>query len=58
MLGDWIIDYAKRQVTFAGRSMQLTATEYRLLYELSIHAGQALSRAHLMSRVWSARLTA
>ena len=33
----------------------LTDTEYRLLCELAVNAGQTLSRERLMSRVWSTR---
>ena len=54
-LGDLAIDYARRLVTLGGRQLTLTDTEYRLLYELAVNAGQALSREHLMRRVWSAR---
>ena len=57
-LGDLAIDYAQRRVTVGGQAVALTETEYRLLYELSVNAGQVLSREHLMSRVWSARESA
>ena len=57
-LGDLAIDYAQRRVTVGGQAVALTGTEYRLLYELSVNAGQVLSREHLMSRVWSARESA
>ena len=57
-LGDLAIDYAQRRATVGGRAVALTETEYRLLYELSVNAGQVLSREHLMSRVWSARESA
>ena len=40
VLGDLTIDYAERLVTVAGRPVQLTATEYALLFELSVHAGR------------------
>ena len=39
VLGDLIIAYAARSVTLAGRPVQLTAIEYRLLVELAAHAG-------------------
>ena len=54
-LGDLVIDYAQRRVTVGGRSLALTETEYRLLYELSVNPGQVLSRDYLMGRVWAAR---
>ena len=54
-LGDLTIDYAQRRVTLSGRVVALTDTEYRLLCEFAVNAGQTLSRERLMSRVWSAR---
>ena len=54
-LEDLTIDYAQGRVTVGGRAVALTETEYRLLYELSVNAGEVLSREHLMRRVWSAR---
>ena len=46
------IDYAKRYVTIAGQSVQLTAAEYELLFELSVNAGRVLTHAQLLRRVW------
>ena len=46
------INYAERGVTVAGRPVKLTATEYKLLYELSVHAGRVLTHDHLLQRVW------
>ena len=37
VLGDLTIDYAERRVTVAGRPVELTATEYELLCELSVN---------------------
>ncbi len=54
-LGDLVIDYQRRRVTVAGAALALTDTEYRLLYELSLHPGQVLSRAQLMASVWASR---
>ena len=54
-LGDLVIDYSQRRVTVGGRTVALTETEYRLLYELSLNPGRVLSRDYLMSRVWAAR---
>ena len=34
--------------------MSLTAIEYRLLVELSVHAGRVLTYEHLLRRVWCA----
>ena len=52
MLGDLVIDYARHSVTLAGRSLRLTAIEYRLLAELAANAGQTLDYQRLLERVW------
>ena len=49
---DLTIDYAKRRVGVAGNQIDLTPTEYGLLYELSVHAGRSLTHDHLLSKVW------
>ncbi|MYC63337.1 MAG: response regulator [Caldilineaceae bacterium SB0661_bin_34] len=54
-LGELVIDYVRHRVTVGDRVVELTATEYRLLCELAVNAGQVLNREHLMSRVWSVR---
>ena len=54
-LRDLSVDYARRRVTVGGVAVALTDTEYRLLCELAVNAGQTLSRERLMSRVWSTR---
>ena len=46
------IDYAQRRVRVAGRTVELTPTEYGLLYQLSVHAGRVLTHDHLLQRVW------
>ena len=46
------IDYPARRVTLAGRPVQLTATEYGLLAELSANAGRVLTHQQLLDRVW------
>ena len=48
--GELAIDYAQRRVRVAGRTVELTPTEYALLYELSIHAGRVLTHDHLLQR--------
>ena len=50
--GDLTIDYGEREVTVAGRRVPLTATEYRLLFELSTAAGWVLTYEQLLRRVW------
>ena len=53
-LGGLTIDYARRRVSIEGRSVGLTATEYKLLYTLSVHAGRVLSHDQLLELVWNA----
>lgn len=36
----------------ASETLPLSATEFRLLYELAVNRGHALSRAHLIDAVW------
>ena len=52
MLDDMTIDYGRRLVTVAGHRVQLTATEYRMLSELSTAAGQVLTYELLLRRAW------
>ena len=51
-LGDLAIHYEERQVTVAGRPVQLTVTEYDLLRALSVNAGRVLTHEFLLRRVW------
>lgn len=51
-LGDLAISYAERSVSVAGRPVVLTATEYTLLFELSINAGLVMTHGQLLRRVW------
>ena len=50
--GDLTIDYAKHLVTVAGRQVRLSATEYRLLFELSTASGRVLTYEQLLRRAW------
>ena len=52
MLGDLTIDYTERRVTVAGLPVQLTATEYNLLFELSGNAGRVVTHSQLLRKVW------
>ena len=52
VLGDLTVNYAERRVTVAGRPVRLTATEYKLLVELSTNAGRVLTQEQLLGRVW------
>ena len=53
-LYDLTLDYSSRLVTVAGQPVQLTATEYKLLFELSVFAGRVLTHEQLLRRVWGA----
>ncbi len=46
------IGYAQRLVTVEGKPVQLTATEYAVLYELAVQAPRVLSHNMLLHRVW------
>jgi DNA-binding response OmpR family regulator len=46
------IDAATREVTKAGRLLELTALEFDLLWFLASHPRHVFSRAQLMDRVW------
>ena len=50
--GGLTIDYAEREVTVSDRPVHLTATEYKLLTELSMAAGRVLTHEQLLRRVW------
>ena len=54
-LGGLVIHYEARQVTVAGREIELTATEYELLRVLSLNAGEVVTYQALKRRVWSGR---
>ena len=47
-----MIDYDARRVTVAGRPVQLTSTEYKLLSDLSSNGGRVLSHDQLLRQVW------
>ena len=46
------IDYGQRRVTLAGEPVDLTATEYAVLYELAVHAPRVLTHTVLLQRIW------
>ena len=52
VLDELTINYAERRVTVTGCPVRLTATEYRLLWELSKNAGQLFTHVRLLRRVW------
>ena len=49
---DLVLDPASHGVTRAGRSIAVTATEYRLLEFLMRRAGRAVSRSAIIEGVW------
>ena len=51
-LGELTIDYADWTVTVSDNPVQLSATEYRLLFELSISAGRVLTHDQILQSVW------
>ncbi|MFC1943008.1 response regulator transcription factor [Chloroflexota bacterium] len=50
--GDLKIGFAQRQVTVAGKEVKLTPTEYNLLQEFVLNAGNVLTHTHLLNKVW------
>ncbi len=52
VLGDLAVHYAQRRVTVAGRPMELTPIEFRLVFELSVNAGRVVSHEELFRRIW------
>ena len=50
--GNVSIDFDARTLSVSGELVQLTATEYKLLHELSSSAGRVLTQDELLHRVW------
>jgi DNA-binding response OmpR family regulator len=50
--GDLVLDPATHEVSRAGRPVELTSREYKLLVFLMRRAGQALSRTTILEHVW------
>ncbi len=46
------VDFGRRQVTVAGRPVELSATEYRLLATLARNAGRVMLHEELLREVW------
>ena len=47
-----LLDPSRRRVTIDGREIDLSAREFALAEEFLRHAGETLSREHLLRRVW------
>jgi two-component system KDP operon response regulator KdpE len=50
--GDLEIDYARQEVRLRGERVDLTPTEYQLLYHLARNAGHVLQHGTLLAKVW------
>jgi two-component system, OmpR family, KDP operon response regulator KdpE len=50
--GDLEMDFTAQEVRFQGERMELTPTEYKLLYHLVRNAGRVLPHATLLAKVW------
>ncbi len=50
--GDLLVDFIQHQVFARGEEVNLTPTEYRLLYELVKQPEQVLEPEYLLERVW------
>ncbi len=51
-LGELTIDFSRRRAIVSGEEVKLTATEYKVLYQLAINSGMALTHDQLLHRVW------
>jgi two-component system OmpR family response regulator len=56
-VGDLVLDEASHRVWRGETRIDLTPREFGLLRELMRHAGQAVSRAHLLHRAWDSAYT-
>ncbi len=52
VFGDCVIDLPRHEVTWRGKAIELTATEFRLLTVLAERAGRVQSRDQLLRDVW------
>ena len=52
VLGDLTINFAERRVAVGGQAVSLSATEYKILYELATHADRVLTYDQILQRVW------
>jgi DNA-binding response OmpR family regulator len=57
-LGELVVDPARREVTMAGRAVQLTAREFDLLAYLVRNRGLVLTRDQILEQVWGWRFSA
>ncbi len=52
VVGDLVVDPARREVTRAGRQVELSALEFDLLAALAGEPGRVFTRRQLLERVW------
>ena len=50
--GDVLVDFRRAEVTRAGRPVELSAREFKLLRHFIAHRGETLSRESLLADVW------
>ncbi len=50
--GDLEMDFSAQEVRLRGERLELTPTEYKLLYHLVRNAGRVLPHATLLAKVW------
>lgn len=50
--GDMEMDFASQEVRVNGKTIELTPTEYKLLYHLVRNAGHTLTHGTLLAKVW------
>ena len=50
--GDLEVDFAAQEVRLRGERLELTPTEYKLLYHLVRNAGRVLPHGTLLAKVW------
>jgi len=51
-VGDLVIDFAKKQVTFGGRQIKLPPIQFRLLTHLALNVGRVVEYQELLREVW------
>jgi len=56
-VGSVVVDVARREVTVAGRAVELTPREYELLKVLLSRAGTVVTRGRLLRAVWGTAYT-
>jgi two-component system KDP operon response regulator KdpE len=50
--GDLEVDFSAQEARLSGRPLDLTPTEYKLLYHLVRNAGRVLQHSTLLAKVW------